>query len=96
MGKRKLITVLLTVGLAFGAVSTSVLANELPTKEEMYKLFENGVPSFSEMLPFMKNMHPTWSEDQLEDMYKACHEEGGMMQNSRFAPQQQSNMMNNF
>ena len=38
---------------------------------------------FKQMLPFMKQMHPNVSEQQLEDMYKSCHRDGadssGMM-----------------
>jgi hypothetical protein len=35
--------------------------------------------SFEKMLPFMQKMHPDSSKDELKDMYKACHEDGGMM-----------------
>jgi hypothetical protein len=34
---------------------------------------------FEKMLPFMQKMHPDSSKDELKDMYKACHEDGGMM-----------------
>jgi hypothetical protein len=33
---------------------------------------ESALP-FKEMLPFMKEMHPDFSEDQLQQMYKRCH-----------------------
>ncbi len=35
--------------------------------------------SFERMLPFMQKMHPNFSKEELKDMYKACHGEGGMM-----------------
>lgn len=92
--KRKVIIGMLTAGLAFGAVGTVALAKEMPTKDTIDQLFENGIPSFNEMLPFMKEMHPNWSDKQLEDMYKSCHGEGGMKQNPDVMPQHY-NMMNN-
>lgn len=39
---------------------------------------ENGL-NFEKMLPFMQKMHPNSSKEELEDMYKACHGNGGMM-----------------
>ncbi len=93
MVKRKLIAGMITVGLAFGAVGTIAFANELPSKESMQELFKDGIPSFKEMLPFMKEMHPNWSDDQLEDMYKSCHGNGGPMGNPNATPQDTS-MMN--
>ncbi|WP_017756408.1 CUE domain-containing protein [Calidifontibacillus oryziterrae] len=95
MVKRKMIVGMLTAGLVFGAIGSVALANENPTKENIKQMFENGIPSFSEMLPFMKEMHPNWSEEELEEMYQACHGEGGMMQNPDSMPQQ-SKMVNNF
>ncbi|UNK20952.1 hypothetical protein MNQ98_13430 [Paenibacillus sp. N3/727] len=36
--------------------------------------------SFQDMLPFMKQMHPGASEQQLNEMYESCHgNNGGMM-----------------
>lgn len=39
--------------------------------------------SFQSMLPFMKQMHPDLSEQQLQEMHSACHGDGsaagGMM-----------------
>lgn len=32
-----------------------------------------GTVNFMEMLPFMKEMHPNFSEDELQQMYNACH-----------------------
>jgi heme A synthase len=36
---------------------------------------DNGF-SFEQMLPFMKQMHPNFSDDQLEQMYNNCHGSG--------------------
>lgn len=35
--------------------------------------------SFRDMLPFMKQMHPEASEQQLNDMYESCHGNNGVM-----------------
>lgn len=48
--------------------------------------------SFEKMLPFMEKMHPDASKEELQDMYKACHENGGIMQGT----DRMSSMMNNF
>lgn len=40
--------------------------------------------NFEQMLPFMKQMHPQWSEDQLKDMYNSCHGPNGVMQKAPF------------
>lgn len=37
---------------------------------------ENG---FEKMLPFMQEMHPDSSREDLQEMYNACHNNGGMM-----------------
>jgi hypothetical protein len=37
---------------------------------------EDGQSTFQEMLPFMKQMHPQWSDEQLENMYQSCHQNG--------------------
>ena len=98
MLKRKIVVGMLTAGLAFGAVGTVALAKELPSKESIQELFKDGIPSFKEMLPFMKQMHPNLNDQQLENMYQSCHSKGGkggMMQNPNAMPQQHSNMMNN-
>ncbi|WP_028986188.1 hypothetical protein [Thermicanus aegyptius] len=36
--------------------------------------------NFDQMLPFMKQMHPNWSTDQLNEMYNDCHGPNGFMQ----------------
>ncbi|MCH6267815.1 hypothetical protein [Neobacillus citreus] len=50
--------------------------------------------SFDKMLPFMQKMHPDSSKQELEDMYKACHENGGMMGGT--SETKSENMMNQF
>lgn len=52
--------------------------------------------SFEKMLPFMQKMHPDSSKDELKDMYKACHEKGGMMDGSSGKKMESENMMNHF
>jgi hypothetical protein len=47
---------------------------------------ENGGLKFEEMLPFMQKMHPDSSKDELKEMYKACHGEGGMMDGGTNSP----------
>ncbi|WP_042458319.1 hypothetical protein [Neobacillus dielmonensis] len=47
--------------------------------------------SFEEMLPFMQKMHPDSSQQDLENMYKACQESGGTMGSTKSL-----NMMNRF
>lgn len=43
--------------------------------------------SFEQMLPFMQQMHPNLSGDQLKNMYDACHGPNGIMQNGFFSGQ---------
>ena len=33
----------------------------------------NGEFSFRQMLPFMQEHHADWSEQELKEMYEACH-----------------------
>ncbi|MFZ7943202.1 MULTISPECIES: hypothetical protein [Bacillaceae] len=53
-------------------------------------------PSFENMLPFMEKMHPGSSKEDLQNMYKACHENGGMMNDSNDMNIDRENMMNSF
>ncbi|QIZ67754.1 hypothetical protein HF500_11270 [Geobacillus subterraneus] len=69
---------LLAMALALGA-GTVVLADT------------NGPLTFDQMLPHMKSMHPNLSEQQLQDMYNACH--GG---NGGKTGQPSQTMMNRF
>lgn len=45
----------------------------------------DGKFNFGDMLPFMKQMHPNLSDQQLEDMFNNCHQNNQM---------NHSNMMN--
>ncbi|MEH7095005.1 hypothetical protein [Neobacillus vireti] len=54
----------------------------------------NDGVSFERMLPFMQKMHPDSSKDELKDMYKACHEEKGMMDGTNGKEMSNDNMMN--
>lgn len=67
--KRKLITGLGAILLTAG-IGTAVYADA-------------GGYTFEDMLPFMKQMHPQATEQQLNDMYENCHGSGGMMENYR-------------
>lgn len=67
--KKKIIIGVLSFSLVFG-IGTTVIANTS----------SNGFTSFQEMLPFMQQMHPGWSDEELESMYKVCH--GGANNNS--------------
>lgn len=55
----------------------------------------NGI-SFENMQPFMQKMHPDSSKKDLQNMYKACHENGGMMNGSNGMYIERENMMNSF
>ncbi|MED4204380.1 hypothetical protein [Neobacillus mesonae] len=57
---------------------------------------QSDVLSFEKMLPFMQKMHPDFSKDELKDMYKACHGEGGMMNGSNGMNVERQSMMNRF
>ncbi|RSK26529.1 hypothetical protein EJF36_06455 [Bacillus sp. HMF5848] len=77
--KKKLAIITLATTIALGAVTTAVLAEESdePWKfgPHMMDKFEDF--SFEDMLPFMKEMHPDFSEEELESMYQDCHNRGG-------------------
>lgn len=40
----------------------------------------NGLFNFGQMKPYMEEMHPDFSTDELKGMYDSCHGEGGMME----------------
>ncbi|ADU31303.1 CUE domain-containing protein [Evansella cellulosilytica] len=69
---KKIIIGVVALGLVFG-IGTSVVAYST----------DEGFPNFKEMLPFMQQMHPDWSDEELEAMYRSCHGNGennrGMM-----------------
>jgi hypothetical protein len=52
--------------------------------------------SFEKMLPFMQKMHPDSSKEELQDMYNACHSEGGMMDGTSEKKIESEDMMNRF
>jgi hypothetical protein len=54
---------------------------------------ENG---FEKMLPFMQEMHPDSSREDLQEMYNACHNNGGMMDRADQGKMKSENMMNRF
>ena len=64
---KKLLIGLVSLGLVLG-IGTSV-----------YATAGDGFQSFREMVPFMQQMHPDMSEEQLENMYNSCHGENGGM-----------------
>lgn len=41
----------------------------------------DGKWSFEKMLPFMQEMHPDLSKNELKQMFDDCHGKGGMMHN---------------
>lgn len=62
----------------------------------VYAAADEGA-GFKEMLPFMKQMHPDVSDQQLEEMYNQCHGNGnGMsgMMNSKMGDMMKSRMGN--
>jgi hypothetical protein len=52
--------------------------------------------SFEKMLPFMQEMHPDSSKEDLQEMYNACHNNGGMMDGANQEGMNSKNMMNRF
>ncbi|SEM15172.1 hypothetical protein SAMN05192533_101218 [Mesobacillus persicus] len=51
-----------------------------------------GSTNFKEMLPFMKEMHPDFSDEELQQMYISCHGNG-----NKAAPAvQTTNSLNKF
>jgi hypothetical protein len=50
--------------------------------------------SFEKMLPFMLEMHPDSSKEDLQEMYKACHNNGGMMDGNHQEAMKSENIMN--
>ncbi|WP_045519407.1 hypothetical protein [Neobacillus niacini] len=52
--------------------------------------------SFEKMLPFMQEMHPDSSKEDLQEMYNSCHKDGGMMDRNNQEGMNSENMMNRF
>jgi hypothetical protein len=58
---------------------------------------ENG--SFDKMKPFMEEMHPDFSNEELKEMYDSCHGDNGKMKNQHMENMENidhKNMMNRF
>lgn len=53
----------------------------------------NGDWSFKNMLPYMQEMHPSFSDDDLEQMYNDCYDSGDVHGNIEMGT---SNMMSQF
>ncbi|MBB5174726.1 hypothetical protein [Texcoconibacillus texcoconensis] len=62
---KKAIAGLLSLGLVF-TIGTSVFASDSGEDSS----------NFEDFRPFMEEMHPNWSEEDLETMYNNCHGEG--------------------
>jgi hypothetical protein len=54
------------------------------TFEDMQQFMENGNINFGQMKPYMKQMHPDLSDQQLEEMYKSMHGTGGAAKSQNF------------
>jgi hypothetical protein len=78
---------ILSSALILGA-GTAVFAAGTNNSEEV-----NG---FEKMLPFMQEMHPDSSKEDLQEMYNACHNNGGMMDGANQEGMNRENMMNRF
>lgn len=59
--------------------------------KEMQKFMEEGNINFGQMKPYMKEMHPNLSDQQLEELYKDMHGTGGSFNSNNF-----HGMMGNF
>lgn len=84
--KKKLIAVILSGAFVFGAGTFAFAATN----------DGDGNWSFDEMLPFMQEVHPEWSKDELKEMYDSCHGEGSIMNNFNQRNMNAQSMMNNF
>lgn len=79
---KKIILTILSAAFVLGAGTAVFAANEGT---------EEGIFNFEKMKPQMQEMHPDFSDQQLDDMYNSCHGADGE-QNA----QNQQNMMNRF
>lgn len=85
--KKKIVLGLLSAVFALGA-GTAVYGATTDSEE--------GLLNFKEMLPYMQKIHPDFSDQELEDMYNACH---GSDEDPNSQVQQTTaitNMMNRF
>ncbi|MBS4026573.1 MAG: hypothetical protein KGZ96_13030 [Clostridia bacterium] len=46
--------------------------------------FGYGKFNFGQMLPFMQQIHPDWSVEDLQEMYNACHGTNGAAPSNNF------------
>lgn len=82
--KKKIVLGLVSAAFILGA-GTAVYGATTDTEE--------GLLNFKKMLPYMQEMHPDFSEQELEDMYNTCH---GSDSEQNTQTQQTTNMMNRF
>lgn len=80
---KKLIIGFLTIAVIVGGAGTYVFAQ--PNGENFF--------NFDEMQPYMKKMHPNFSEEDQWAMFNDCHGDDGDMQNNN---NEYRGMMNNF
>lgn len=88
--KKKAIIGLITFGIVAG-ISTSVLAHG----GEEDGIFSGFLP-FDEMKPYMEDMHPDFSDDELEQMYNDCHGSSNSISGQPGQRDSASDMMNRF
>lgn len=84
---KKIIFGVLSAALILGA-GTAVLAAGSDS--------ENGLVNFESMLPFMKEMHPDLDNQELEEMYQACHGTAEEQNAQNQLDSDAENMMNRF
>lgn len=79
---KKLTAGLLAAGLVLGA-GTAVFAAD---NQGMVQGQGQGIVNFGQVLPYMKQVHPNLTEQQLQDLYNACHGTGGAAPSKNFQP----------
>jgi hypothetical protein len=87
---KKIVLSVLGSVLIFG-VGTVVMAAGNDTDKEK--------GSFEKMKPFMEEMHPDFSNDELKEMYDSCHGDNGKMKDQHMENMENmdpENMMNQF
>jgi hypothetical protein len=65
---KKLMIGIMSIAFVLGAGTFALAQTDEPG---------DAMVNFKEMLPFMKEMHPDFSEDELQQMYNACHGTNG-------------------
>lgn len=68
-------------GMNMGKMMDSMQSSDF---EEMQQLMEDGNVNFGQMKPYMKQMHPDLSNQQLEEHYKSMHGTGGASKSQNF------------